>query len=159
MQQQRETVVTKSWPYAAPQGAAEALVSKEKKEKKESDVAEGSHGQRLARIRKERGITQVELARLLGTSQAVVSDYERDVLRLNGDLIVRLAALLDVTADELLGLSQRKASGPTRDKRLARRLQAFDSLPKRDRDALTRTIDAFLSARGGPGSGRPGRAA
>jgi len=125
-------------------------VSKQKKEKK-ADPTEETHGQRLARIRKERGITQVELAQRLDTSQTAISDYERDVLRLNGDVIVRLADILDVSSDELLGLSQRKSSGPTRDKRLARRLQAFDSLPKRDRDALTRTIDAFLSARGGPG--------
>lgn len=153
MQQQQETLQSENWPYATPQGVAEALVSKEKKEKKEIDFAESSHGERLAHIRKERGITQVELARLLGTSQAVVSDYERGVLRLNGDVIVRLAELLDISADELLGLSPRKSAGPTRDKRLARRLQAFDSLPKRDRDALTRTIDAFLSARGGSRSG------
>lgn len=68
--------------------------------------------------------------------------------------IIRLASLLDVTADELLGLdeSPRPPHAP-KDRRLARRLQAFDSLPKRDRDALTRTIDAFLAARG------PGRAA
>jgi transcriptional regulator with XRE-family HTH domain len=147
MQQQPDAFTHENRLYAAPVGAAEAHVSKEKKEKEAGET----HGQRLSRIRKERGITQVELAQRLDTSQAVVSDYERGVLRLNGDVIVRLADILDVSADELLGLSHRKFSGPTRDKRLARRLQAFDSLPKRDRDALTRTIDAFLSARGGPG--------
>ena len=34
-------------------------------------------GERLARIRKERGITQQEMAELLSTSQPIVSDYER----------------------------------------------------------------------------------
>lgn len=147
MRQHGSPVDSQKCLYAAPIGAAEVLVSKQKKEKK-PDSSQETHGQRLARIRKERGITQVELAQRLDTSQTAISDYERDVLRLNGDVIVRLADILDVSSDELLGLSQRKSSGPTRDKRLARRLQAFDSLPKRDRDALTRTIDAFLSARG-----------
>ena len=41
-------------------------------------------GERIARLRKERGITQVEMAELLGLSQPVVSDYERGALRLHG---------------------------------------------------------------------------
>src|SRR5207247_2491036 len=34
-------------------------------------------GQRLARLRRERGLTQVELAERLGIAQPIVSDYER----------------------------------------------------------------------------------
>jgi hypothetical protein len=64
---------------------------------------------------------------------------------------VLLAGLLDVSADELLGLEATARPRAPKDRRLARRLDAFDSLPKRDRDALARTIDAFLTARGGHG--------
>jgi len=39
-------------------------------------------GQRLARIRRERGFTQIELADKTGMVQALVSDYERGKLRL-----------------------------------------------------------------------------
>jgi DNA-binding XRE family transcriptional regulator len=42
-----------------------------------------SLGQRLARFRKERGYTQTELAAKIGLIQALVSDYERDKLRMN----------------------------------------------------------------------------
>lgn len=105
-------------------------------------------GERVAQLRKERGLTQVELAEALGVAQSIVSKYESGELRLHGELIIQLAELLDVTADELLGLVDRPRAGPTKDKRLARRLQDFDKLPKRDRDALTRTVDAFLAARG-----------
>lgn len=101
--------------------------------------------QRLQRLRREKGITQAEMAELLGVSQPIVSDYERGELRLHGELIVKLAELLDCSADELLGLQQRKAATGGGNRRMLRRLQQLDLLPKRDQEALLRTIDAFLS--------------
>jgi transcriptional regulator with XRE-family HTH domain len=107
---------------------------------------EGSRaiGERLARLRKERGITQVEMAELLGLSQANVSDYERGELRLHGELLVKLARILKVSTDEILGLNESPPSRAPRDRRLLRRLQDVDKLSKRDREALLRTLDAFL---------------
>jgi transcriptional regulator with XRE-family HTH domain len=101
-------------------------------------------GQRLARLRKERGITQVELAQELGVTQSHVSEWERGNLRLHGELIATIARLLEVTADELVGLSPAEKQPSARNRRLVRRLREFDKLPKRDQEALLRTIDAFL---------------
>lgn len=58
--------------------------------------SEETTGQRIARIRKERGYTQNELAERIGTIQALVSDYERDKLRLNAEMAVRFAIALEV---------------------------------------------------------------
>jgi transcriptional regulator with XRE-family HTH domain len=104
-------------------------------------------GARLAQLRKDKGITQIELAERLGLSQPMISDYERGELRLHGELIMQIAAILDVTADEILGLhTEKKASGKTpKNRRLQRRLEQIDKLAKRDQDALLRTIDAFIS--------------
>ncbi len=106
-------------------------------------------GARLARLRKERGVTQAELARLLGVSQPMISDYERGALRLHGELILELTAILDVSADELLGrhpdAPPERDHNRARNRRLMRRLQGVDQLPRRDQDALMRTIDAFLA--------------
>lgn len=104
-----------------------------------------SFGQRLARVRKERGYTQVELAQKIGIIQALVSDYERDKLRPYGDMVARFALALDVSADELLGIAPLAKSRVTHNRRFLRRMQMLDKLPKRDQDALLRTIDAFLS--------------
>lgn len=117
-----------------------------------TDEGVQSIGARLARLRKEKGITQMEMAERLGAAQPVVSNYERGELRLHGELIVQLSRILEVSTDELLGVETRPRSSVPRDRRLLRRLEAFDTLPKRDRDALTRTIDAFLALR----TGRPG---
>jgi transcriptional regulator with XRE-family HTH domain len=104
-----------------------------------------SFGQRLARLRKERGFTQVELADKSGMIQALISDYERDKLRPYADVVVRLALALGVSTDALLGLEKpKKQESDGGNRRFLRRLQLVDSLPKRDQDALLRTIDAFL---------------
>jgi transcriptional regulator with XRE-family HTH domain len=102
-------------------------------------------GERMARLRRERGLTQMELAEELGVAQPVVSDYERGELRLHGQLIVELSRVLNVSADELLGLEKPRRNGALKNRQLLRRLKQLDRLPKRDQQALLRTIDAFLS--------------
>ena len=61
----------------------------------EQDVATKSQqpslGQRIARLRLDKSMTQVELAGRLGVSQPVVSDYENDVLRLPADVVARVS--------------------------------------------------------------------
>ena len=104
-------------------------------------------GKRIAALRKERGYTQVELADQLGGIQAVISDYERGKLRPHPDMIVRLAKALRVSTDEMLGVKPPSKNGAIVSRRVLRRLQAIDGLPKRDQDALFRTIDVFLQAR------------
>jgi transcriptional regulator with XRE-family HTH domain len=107
-----------------------------------------SLGKRIALLRKERGFTQVELAHKLDVIQAIISDYERGRLRPHPDMLVRLATTLQVSTDELLGIAVVKATNGARvDRRIQRRMEAIGSLPKRDQDALLRTIDAFLTAR------------
>jgi transcriptional regulator with XRE-family HTH domain len=103
-------------------------------------------GQRLARLRRERGMTQVELAQRLGVAQPVVSDYERGELRLHGQLIIKLSEILGVSSEELLGLKKAPSNGALRNRRLLRRLQQIERLPRRDQQALLRTIDRFLES-------------
>jgi transcriptional regulator with XRE-family HTH domain len=106
-----------------------------------------SIGCRLARLRKERGFTQVELAEKTGFIQAVISDYERDKLRPYADVVARLASVLGISTDELLGITPAsKTNNAAKYRRFLRRLELIDRLPKRDQDASLRTIDAFLTA-------------
>ena len=104
-----------------------------------------SFGARLAHIRKDRGFTQIELAERVGMIQVLISDYELGKLRPYADIVARLAGALGVSTDELLGLTPIAKRNGVHNRRFLRRLQAVDTLPKRDQDALLRTIDAFLS--------------
>jgi transcriptional regulator with XRE-family HTH domain len=107
---------------------------------------EESIGARISQLRKDKGMTQKELAERLEVSQPVVSDYENDVIRLPADIVGEIAQILEVTSDELLGLKREaRGTGSVKNRRLSRRLQAIDALPKRDQEALLRTIDAFIS--------------
>lgn len=104
-------------------------------------------GERLAAVRKARNVTQVQLAERLGITQSMLSKYERGDLRLHGAMLIRIAEILAVSIDELLGI---KVTPPPpipmlKDKRLRRRIHQIDRLSKRDREALIRTIDAFLA--------------
>jgi len=111
---------------------------------KKPEVDKQSLGRRLARLRRERGLTQIEMAEMLGVAQPVVSDYERGELRLHGELIIKLTHILAISADELLGLDKPAHNEKLGDRRFIRRLKEIDRLNKRDQQALLRTIDAFL---------------
>jgi transcriptional regulator with XRE-family HTH domain len=91
---------------------------------------------------------QVELAEKIGIIQGLVSDYERGRLRPHPDMLSRFASALQVSTDELLGLepAEKTTASPV-DRRFLRRFRAIKGLPKRDQEALLRTIDAFLTAR------------
>lgn len=102
-------------------------------------------GKRFALLRKEAGITQKEMAEQLNVTQSMVSDYENGVFRLHGDLIVRIAKILKISTDKLLGLEKSKGDTGLKNTRLYKRLKEVDKLTKRDQDVLLRTIDAFLA--------------
>jgi len=91
-----------------------------------------------------RGVQQKALAAQLRMDQSVLSRYERGVLRLPSSLLARIADALKVSTDEILGLKATKSGAPVRDKRFLKRLQAIDTLPERQKDALLTTIDGLL---------------
>src|SRR5438552_450211 len=76
------------------------------------DFDKESLGERLARIRGVRRLTQKEVARRTGLIQTLVSDYERGRLRLAADMIVRFSVALGITTDELTMMSAASRSLP-----------------------------------------------
>ena len=100
-------------------------------------------GKHLANLRKKQGYTQVELAKKLGVIQVIISDYERNRVRLHPDMIIRLSQALSVSADELLGIKN-----PTSEKepklKLMQRIKKIEALPVSKQKVLLQTIDTFL---------------
>jgi len=103
-------------------------------------------GQRLARLRRERGFTQVELADRTGLVQTLVSDYERGKLRLNADMILRFSTALDVSTDDLL----QPASGPKparkTSRRVLQRLERIEALPAHVQTTVLKSLDLMLKS-------------
>ena len=111
-------------------------------------TGEETIGERLARLRKERGYTQVELAEKIGIIQALVSDYERDKLRLNAEMLIRFARALEVQSDKILGLTNNQTGRQNPSLKVLRRVNRIESLSAAQQKALLKTIDMFLKAAG-----------
>ena len=57
---------------------------------------------RLKQLRKQRGMTQTEVAAAIGVTRSVVSLYETEMRQPSPDMIVALARLYGVSTDYLL---------------------------------------------------------
>src|SRR3546814_14047818 len=59
-------------------------------------------GERIAKARKERGLTQQQLADKLGVSQQTLAHYEVGRVGVGTPMLPRLAQILDLSFDEIL---------------------------------------------------------
>lgn len=61
---------------------------------------------KLKEIRIKKGLTQKDMADILGVNQVSISRFERETRKLDQDQIVKLSLALEVTPDELLGFEE-----------------------------------------------------
>ena len=101
-------------------------------------------GQRLARLRKERGYTQVGLAEKTGTSQVLISAYETDRAALSAEMAVRFALALEVSTDELLYPKIRKKSTAQPSLKVMRRMEQIEQLPENKQSFILTALDSLL---------------
>jgi len=100
-------------------------------------------GKRLAAARKLRGLTQAQLAALIGESQKMVDYYERRATNVKTNVVTRLADTLKVSADELLGIQPLK-SRPGPKSKLLQQFEHIRQLPKSDQELVSRLLNRFL---------------
>jgi transcriptional regulator with XRE-family HTH domain len=102
-------------------------------------------GKRLFTLRKTRGLTQVQLAEALGTTQRVISHYETNAELPPSSIIIPLARVLAVSTDELLGLKPARSNGNSsvEKQRLWKRFQKMEALPTKDQRAVIRLINSL----------------
>ena len=105
-----------------------------------------SIGQNIARIRKSRGLTQIELGNIIGINQYQISDYEIGRLHLSDEMIIRFAKALKTTSDDILGLKESDTDIENPSLKIIRRLIKIEKLPEADQKSLLKTIDMFLKA-------------
>ena len=63
---------------------------------------------RIKQLRENRGLIQEILAAELGITQQMLSKYERDILCIKVDVLMKIAEYFNVTTDYLLGISEVK---------------------------------------------------
>jgi len=59
---------------------------------------------KLKEARKQKGLTQRDIAQVLDVSQSNVSNYEKGNYHLSSEQIIKLVKVLECSADYLLGL-------------------------------------------------------
>ena len=101
-------------------------------------------GQRLARLRKQHGYTQVELAEKMGSRQVLISAYETDRIALSAEMAVRLAVALEVSTDELLHPNIKKKSATKPSLKVMRRMEQIEQLPENKQSFILTALDSLL---------------
>lgn len=108
------------------------------------DFGNETLGQRVARLRKERGFSQTSLAAKIGIIQSLVSDYETDHLRLSAEMAIRFALALNVSMDELLHPKTKKTTVKPPRLKVMRRMEELEKLPPRKQAFVLSALDSLL---------------
>jgi transcriptional regulator with XRE-family HTH domain len=101
-------------------------------------------GQRMLELRKEQGLTQGQLAELLSISQQLMAFYEKGQRRVPIDLLPKVARLLGVSVEELLGLTTAATPkrGPT--PKLQQQLERLSRLPHAKQRFVSEMLEMVL---------------
>lgn len=105
-------------------------------------------GQRLAAVRRNKGLTQTQLAERMGTNQKMIDYYERRSPNPALDFIERAAVALEVSVADLLGSqphTTRAKPGPV--SQLQRRIEQVKLLPRKDQEFVLKFLDTVLERR------------
>ncbi len=100
--------------------------------------------EKLKRARKEKGLTQGQLAKKIGADIQRISKYERGVLIPTTEIMVKLSIALDVSLDYLLKNGKNQVTGKIRDTELIDQFSQVDALPDEDRHILKALLEAFI---------------
>lgn len=104
-------------------------------------------GKRMAALRKERGLTQVQLADKLGITVKAVDYYERRAKNPSIEFIKRAANVLGVRAVDLVDddAPAKSRSKPGPPSQLEARIEKLRKLPKSQQDVVLKMIDGLLT--------------
>ena len=91
-------------------------------------------------------LTQQQLAAKLGTSQRVVTYWEREAVGLRADQLAKLAEALGVSADYFLGRGDTKRRGPGPTGKARQIFEQVSQLPRSRQQRILATVEDMLTA-------------
>jgi len=113
------------------------------------------NGARLAKLRQEADMSQVQLAKALGIPQRTLSFYERQANSIPSNLVPALANALEVPLEKVLGIEAPGQNQPENTKTTAKRgpvgkaRQVFEQvskLPRNQQQRILGVVEDMLSA-------------
>ncbi len=99
-------------------------------------------GERIIRLRKEKGWSQNDLAKMLGTSGPIIGRYERNEMVPSVEVAKKLADAFETTLDYLVDETGKQAE--IKDKAMLNRVVEIEHLDQEDKNTILRVIDSLL---------------
>jgi transcriptional regulator with XRE-family HTH domain len=103
-------------------------------------------GHRISALRKEAGLTQVQLAQALSVSQQAVQSWEAGRRRIQISILPTVAKILSVSLEGLLGEEAEntpRKRGPA--SRLEQQIQMISQLPKSKQKFVSEMLDTVIA--------------
>lgn len=105
-------------------------------------------GARIAQLRKEQGMTQVQLAELLGVSQQTITAYEVGRRRIQVSALPVIATALGVAVEAFLGDEPKAAAKRGPAPKLQQQMDRIGRLPKAQQRFVMQVLDSVLAQAG-----------
>lgn len=105
-------------------------------------------GARIATLRKNSHITQVQLAKAIGVAQSTVNAYELGQRRVPVSALPILARTLGVDLETLMGQDEAKAGKRGPAPKLAQHMERISQLPKPKQRFVMEMLDTVLARAG-----------
>jgi transcriptional regulator with XRE-family HTH domain len=106
---------------------------------------DGQQGERLLRLRQAAGLTQEELAELIGESQSNIAFWEQSDKPPRSDILPKMAEALGVRVEALLNGNSRpeRKGGPTG--KVHKVFEEVSQLPRRQQEKIIEFVSAFVN--------------
>ena len=101
-------------------------------------------GKRMSNLRKERKMTQDELAKLLSTSISVIGRYERDEMTPSVEVAKKISNFLNTSVGYLLGETNK--SDLFKDPVMLERLNELENMESEDKSHILHVLDGFIKS-------------
>ena len=99
---------------------------------------------KLKYLRKDRGWSQGELAKQIGSDMQRISKYERGVVYPTTEMLVRIADVFQVGLDDLIRDGFEVKTNSMKNQELLNRFQEVSDLPEQDQSILINLLDAYI---------------
>lgn len=99
-------------------------------------------GERVAELRKQNQITQVQMARELGVSQQQIASYEAGRVKIPVSSLPKLSQVLATPVDEIVGLERQTRRGPA--SKLQQQVELVSQMPRSKQKFIIEMLDALI---------------
>lgn len=109
-------------------------------------------GQRLFEARKQKGLSQIQIAEAIGITQPSYANWERCSVSLKPEYLPKLAKALGMSVEDLLGVapSTRRGSGPTG--KVHQIFEAVTRMPRYQQQRVIAIVEDMIAAQRGKGT-------